>query len=603
MTFRARLFAALLAAVALPLVLLALGVRREMTRRLAADDDRRVASLLAVLRDDLATRSGAAGRRLAALRERMAGDNELRATIAAPGVSASGGSPVERRYLLDWAGDAMRLTGLAMLRVQDSAGTILSSGHFRNEYDRVEPALPRLLAARHDSVVLVRARTADAPVLALARVDSVRIGGRAFSLVGGLPLDSAGLARLGAEGDLAVRLVLPDADSAALRTGRTVADLPIPFVDLTAGAAQVDPPASPSVSAPDRAGIDAAVAHLAVIQAPGALAALGRSVDAWALVALALSGAVAVLAAAWLAARVSRPLRQLADQTSTLDLDRLDAEFASDRPDEIGDLSRLLGEMTARLRQSTARLREVERRAAMGDVARQVNHDVKNGLTPIRHVLRHLAQVARDEPASLARVFEERKATLEASVAYLETLARNYARLSPRLDREPCDLNAVVRQVVRDASARPEGARVDAARAVELRTVLADDLPRVAADEVVLRRIAENLVTNAIESLDGQSANEGTGPCVTVSTAIATGDRAPAPIRLVVADTGRGMTRAELEHAFDDFYTTKPDGTGLGLSIVRRLVQDLGGTLRIETEPGAGSRVTVELPPGRPLGA
>jgi signal transduction histidine kinase len=56
------------------------------------------------------------------------------------------------------------------------------------------------------------------------------------------------------------------------------------------------------------------------------------------------------------------------------------------------------------------------------------------------------------------------------------------------------------------------------------------------------------------------------------------------------------MTRAELERAFDDFYTTKPDGTGLGLSIVRRLVQDLGGTLRVETEPGSGSTFTVELP-------
>ena len=48
--------------------------------------------------------------------------------------------------------------------------------------------------------------------------------------------------------------------------------------------------------------------------------------------------------------------------------------------------------------------------------------------------------------------------------------------------------------------------------------------------------------------------------------------------------------------AFDDFYTTKAGGTGLGLSIVRRLVLDLGGSLRIETEPGTGTRATVEMP-------
>jgi signal transduction histidine kinase len=56
------------------------------------------------------------------------------------------------------------------------------------------------------------------------------------------------------------------------------------------------------------------------------------------------------------------------------------------------------------------------------------------------------------------------------------------------------------------------------------------------------------------------------------------------------------MSRAELDRAFDDFHTTKEGGTGLGLSIVRRLVLDLGGSLRIETAPGAGTRAIVELP-------
>jgi signal transduction histidine kinase len=58
------------------------------------------------------------------------------------------------------------------------------------------------------------------------------------------------------------------------------------------------------------------------------------------------------------------------------------------------------------------------------------------------------------------------------------------------------------------------------------------------------------------------------------------------------------MTQAELQRAFDDFYSTKPGGTGLGLSIVRRLIMDLSGALRIETAPGAGTRVMVELPAG-----
>jgi len=552
-SFRARLFAAFLLAAALPLGLLALGVRREMPRRLAADDDRRVAAVVAQVRADLAGRGAAVAERLAALRARLEDDNRLRLAVT--------GDAAERRYLLDWAGDAMRLTGLSVLRLQDSAGRILSSGHFRNEYDQVAP-IPAALAPAAAAGVLLRVRGLERPVLVLARSDSTRIAGRALALTGGVPLDSAGLAGSGESADLAVALRLPD-DSAADSpdSGAVAAALPLAFVDLAA-----EPP---------RTG----TARLVVSRAPGVAAALRGSVDAWALAALALSGAAAVAAAAWLAARVSRPVRDLAAKTVALDLDRLDADFATDRSDELGNLSRVLGEMTDRIRQSTVRLREAERRAAFGDVARQVNHDVKNGLVPIRNVLRHLAEVARDDPASLARVFEERRGTLEASVEYLDGLARNYARLSPASRTEACDLNAVVEGIVRDASQD----------SVRVASELAGEVPPVAADPLVLRRILENLVGNAVESLSDR------GGAVTVATErIASG--AGTTVRVTVSDTGPGMTREQLDHAFEDFHTTKPGGAGLGLSIVRRLVLDLGGALRIETQPGAGTRAIVELP-------
>jgi signal transduction histidine kinase len=237
--------------------------------------------------------------------------------------------------------------------------------------------------------------------------------------------------------------------------------------------------------------------------------------------------------------------------------------------------------MTERLRISSARLREAERRAAVGDLARQVNHDIKNGLAPIRNVLRHLSQVVRQDPSLLPGVFEARKRTLESSVEYLETLARNYDRLSPELERRPCDVNAVVEQVLRNT----------ASDGTELRANLADGLPRALGDSLMLRRILENLVGNAVDSVAGRP-----GATVTVSTAAAGAGGEPGRVRITVADTGPGMTKGELDRVFDDFYTTKPSGSGLGLSIVRRLILDLNGTLRVETEPGAGTRIMVELP-------
>jgi signal transduction histidine kinase len=251
----------------------------------------------------------------------------------------------------------------------------------------------------------------------------------------------------------------------------------------------------------------------------------------------------------------------------------------------MGTLSRVLGAMTERLRLGTTRLREAERRVVTGDLARQVNHDIKNGLVPIRNVIRHLGQVAAERPETLAGVFQERRGTLESSLAYLDTLARNYARLAPGIAREPCDVNAIVEEVVRTATPGTGS----------LRTVLEPTLPRVSGDQLVLRRILENLVGNAVESLAARR-----GGAVTVTTEVAAPDGGAGLVRITVADDGPGMSRAELDRAFDDFYTTKDGGTGLGLSIVRRLVLDLDGRLRIETAPGAGTRAVVELPASGP---
>ena len=286
----------------------------------------------------------------------------------------------------------------------------------------------------------------------------------------------------------------------------------------------------------------------------------------------------------WVSSRISRRLSALADKTAVLDLDRLDVDFDAGT-DEVGRLSRLLGDLAARLRTSTARVREAERRATVGDLARQINHDIKNGLIPLRNVMRHLAQVERDEPAALPVVFAERRQTMDSSIAYLETLATSYQRLSRPLDRRECDLNVLIADVVRAAEAHDH---------VEFGTDLAMNLPSVVGDPVAIRRILENLTANAVDSLQSKAGR------VTVSTQVIDRDGEPPAIRVTVADTGRGMTAEETGRIFNDFYTTKEGGTGLGLSIVRRLVMDLNGTVGVESAPGKGTRITIEIPAAGP---
>jgi signal transduction histidine kinase len=196
-------------------------------------------------------------------------------------------------------------------------------------------------------------------------------------------------------------------------------------------------------------------------------------------------------------------------------------------------------------------------------------------------VFRHLAQLARSTPDQLPEVFDERQGTLDSSIAYLENLASNYARLYPRSERRSCDLGELIEKVVTDLRG-PE-------QTFGFRTQLSGGAI-VLGDPLSLRRVLENLVDNAIDSLEGQPGE------ITVSSEVVAGGEDGERVRITVADTGTGMNEEQRAKVFDDFYTTKEKGTGLGLSIVRRLVMDMDGTIGVESEPEKGSRFVVELP-------
>jgi len=206
MSFRSRLFLAFLLLLLVPLGVLAIGVRREMERRVTTEYRERVRSLAELVRLDLAREGEQITRRLAALRRELASDNRFR-------TAAVQEDPAMRAWQLDWAGDARGPTGLDYLWLQDSAGRVLSSGHFRNEFDRVEPDLARLLATAGGVPALLRARTANGEVLVVARTDSFRVAGRLYRLIGGKALDIPALAPAAQARGLGVHLRLPDQPS------------------------------------------------------------------------------------------------------------------------------------------------------------------------------------------------------------------------------------------------------------------------------------------------------------------------------------------------------------------------------------------------------
>ena len=561
MSLRTRLLLAFAAIVVIPVALLAVGLRQEMNRRLSEEYQLRVNRVVEVIREDLAHESAGIAERLASLERELLNDNRFRGAAVA-------GLESDREYLLDYAGRAMRLTGLSMLQIQDSDGEILSSGHFRNEHGRSEPGLAAALGGAGD-VALIAARSPERDFPAIARARTFLLSGRSFTIVGGVAVDETFLARLARDRAIIVSLHYPGGE---LSTARAK---PVTTGDSAVGELHV-----PLIRSGPEGLSEAAQARLEVTQPLTPLRSLLRSADSWFLWTAIGTSLTALLLAVWVSSRISKPLAVLAEKTAVLDLDRLDVDFDAGT-DEVGRLSRLLGDLAGRLRTSTNRVREAERRATVGELARQVNHDIKNGLIPLRNVMRHLAQVEREDPQALPGVFAERRPTVDSSLAYLETLATSYQRLSPPLDRRECDVNVLIHDIVR-AQGQQE---------IEFATDLAD-VPGIFGDPIALRRILENLTANAIDSLPSRRGR------ISVSTRAVERGAEPPIVRITVADSGRGMSADESKRIFDDFYTTKEGGAGLGLSIVRRLVMDLGGTIAVESVAGQGTRMLVDIPAG-----
>jgi signal transduction histidine kinase len=537
MTFRIRLVLALLAAALIPLLVFALGVRREFNTRLArAELDENNRATVAA-RDALADAGARISGRLAVIASDLGRDT--RTTLALAGDQTS------RAWLIDYAGPAMETAGLDMLQLQDSAGTILSAGQYRNLYGQHAPAP----AAARDSSAVLRARVPTGEIPVLARSVPLEVAGTVLTLSGGVTMNPAWLADLVPDSAIAASLLVRGDTAPTLAFWSTR----FPYVGQRPGDS----------------------ASVVLWRRTSNVAGLRRSITQRLASALALSGIVAAALALLLGARISRPIRQVTEQAEQVDLEHLDQDFASARGDEIGRLSTALGTMQDRLRASLEGLRNAERRAATGDLARQVNHDIKNGLAPIRSVVRYLSEVARGGDAeALQRAYVDREPVLESSVRHLDELARRYARQTPLSSSTTVAVASVLREVVqatndsRVSLRLPDGAS-----------------PQVAGDTVSIRRIVENLVSNAIESLP-----DGGG---SVEVAL---DANGGTVRITVADTGRGMSRAELDRAFRAFHSTKPDGTGLGLASVRELVTALGGALRASSSPGAGSQFVVTLP-------
>jgi len=289
----------------------------------------------------------------------------------------------------------------------------------------------------------------------------------------------------------------------------------------------------------------------------------------------------AILLSLWLAARVTRPVEDLAIAAGAVAAGNWDTHVAVKGSDELAQLADAFNKMTHEIIDQRERLVQSERVAAWRELARRLAHELKNPLFPLQITVENLLRARHLPEAEFDEIFKESTATLLAEIANLKTIIGRFSDFSkmPQPQLQRVQINDLLKRVVSVYEPQFKGREKPITDKLEL-----GDLPEIDADPDLLHRVFSNLVLNAMDAMPD-------GGTLTVRTRAL-----DSTVQIDISDTGTGITQEESKRLFTPYYTSKQHGTGLGLAIVQSVISDHRGSIAVESEPGTGATFRIELP-------
>jgi signal transduction histidine kinase len=303
--------------------------------------------------------------------------------------------------------------------------------------------------------------------------------------------------------------------------------------------------------------------------------------------ALLLLVFVVLITASLLANALTRPIARLRDGIEAVAHGRFNRIRPLDTRDEISELVDSFNTMQDQLGESRRRLARQERQLAWREMARQVAHEIKNPLTPMKLSVQHLRRsFARSDDTrgdGFAGLFERITTTLTEQIDALARIANEFSSFArmPRRVEEPLDINSVVEEAA---------ALMQAEASFELDLNLVEEPLIVHADREEVRRIFINLIKNAIQSIPDDRDGE-----IGITTR-SEGSGRKRWAHVTVSDNGAGIPEDVRSKIFVPNFSTKTSGTGLGLAIVRQSVEDLLGEIDFVTSEEEGTSFWIRLP-------
>ena len=291
---------------------------------------------------------------------------------------------------------------------------------------------------------------------------------------------------------------------------------------------------------------------------------------------------IAIGVAHWVAQKITKPLVEIGEKLKELKLGRNEPLQLTVRDEEVNRLVREYNRMIEKLEENTEQLSKQKMDEAWREMAKQVAHEIKNPLTPMKLSVQFLKMSYERDPEGIGPKLMRVTNTVIEQIDALARIATTFSSFAKMPAAENANFN--LSQVVTNVYELFRNERAD----VNVTLVQPDEQFIVFADHSHVMRVVNNILKNAIQAIpDDRPGN--------VDAAILY-DREERRVTVRIEDDGTGITEEMRDKVFVPNFTTKSSGTGLGLAISKKIIENAGGRIYFTTEVGVGTVFNIELP-------
>jgi nitrogen fixation/metabolism regulation signal transduction histidine kinase len=286
---------------------------------------------------------------------------------------------------------------------------------------------------------------------------------------------------------------------------------------------------------------------------------------------IVISVFISYLVSSWLI----RPLQKIRASFAKVEFGKQNTYIEYEANDEIGDLVKEYNKKLNELEIAAKKIVQSEKESAWREMAKQVAHEIKNPLTPMKLSLQHLQRTFNPEDPKSGEKLQKVSASLIEQIDTLTNIANafsNFARL-PKANMAELDLGNLITSVAH---------LFDAESKIHLEI---DSDYIVQADKDLITRVFNNLITNSI-----QASYETSKPEIVIHV-----KKDAASIIVSIKDNGHGISEEQQTKIFEPYFTTKSTGTGLGLAMVKRILENHNATIQIKESSSKGTTMEIQF--------